>query len=254
MTKELHIAAQYLAAAAANFLKKEEGDTHLALTWDARTSSYLSSDLRGDELRMALNIRDLSIEFRRKGLVLAKLPLSQARHEENVKWLAEVFRDFLYETPYEFNVPYILPYEDLYADYSFPYRDDVKLRDLADLRNKVNTVLNELVLNHNEKAEVRTWPESFRTSALMWLSDTDSIGLGLAIPDGMMKDHYFYVSGFHGRDVMSTTSFSSLKKGIWVKDDWKGAVMKARGKSMDEVRSFFEEALAAYLQFAEKVA
>ena len=254
MTKELHIAAQYLSAAAISFLKKEEDDSHTNLIWDPATSSLLGHDLRGDELRMALNFKDLSIEFRRKGMVLAKLPLSQTRHFENVKWLAEVFRDFLFEDSYEFNLPYELPYEDFNMDYTFPYRNEHELKKQADLRNKAHTVLTELTVNHNEPSEVRTWPHHFDTAALLWISEMDSIGLGLAIPDCMSKEHYFYVSGWRGHGMMETSNFNRLKQGLWLKNSWKGAVLKARRRSLDEIRSFFENALMAYDQYAEKVA
>ncbi|MEQ8323622.1 MAG: hypothetical protein RIC15_11875 [Vicingaceae bacterium] len=254
MTKNLHIAAQYLAAASISFLTKENDDSHTNLAWDNSTKSLLSRSLRDDGLHMALSLKDFSIEFRRKEMVLAKVPLSQTRHGDNIKWISEVFRDLLYEHPYEFNLHYELPYDDVNQDYVFPYRDEVALKEHAELRSIAHNVLSEIAMNHNEPVEVRVWPHHFDSGSLLWMGEMDSLGIGLAMADSMIKQPYFYVSGWHGPEMTDTKGFSSLKKGSWLTDQWKGAVLKAKGKSVNEIRQFFNEAMERYRMCMEKVA
>lgn len=254
MTKEIHIAAQYIAAAGISFLEKQADDSHTTLNWDVKTSSLTGQFLREDGLHMALSYHDFSIEFRRKDRVLAKIPLSSSRHSDNVKWFVEVFRDLLFEKSYRYAFHYTLPYEDLNDDYVFPYRDQNQLNELSTLRNLAFTVLSELSSEHNESASVRIWPHHFDTGTLLWLNGMESIGLGLAIPDDMMNTYYFYASGWSGHEMMDTSKFQSLNQGNWKSDRWKGAVLPALGKNIDEVRYFFNEAMNAYLAYTEKVA
>lgn len=254
MTKEIHIAAQYIAAAGISFLEKQADDSHTNLGWDVRTSSIIGQNLNKDGLHMALSYLDFSIEFRRKERVLAKIPLSMSKHQNNIKWFEEVFRDLLFEKPYQFKLHYSLPYEDLNEDFVFPYRNEKNLRELILLRNMAYNVLTEISSGHNEKASVRIWPHHFDTGCLLWLSDMESIGIGLAIPDKMVDRYYFYVSGWRGHEMMDTTGFRSLSNGNWTKKQWKGAVLKAGGRSIDDVRQFFNEALDLYQKYANKVA
>jgi hypothetical protein len=254
LTKELHIAAQYIAAAGISFLEKQADDSHTNLGWDVKSSSVTGQFLKEDGLHMALSYLDFSIEFRRKDRVLAKIPLSSSRHGDIIKWLEEVFRDLLFKSPYRYDLHYSLPYQDLNIDYVFPNHDQNILNELAALRSIAFTVLSEHSSEHNEPTSVRIWPHHFDTGSLLWLSDMDSIGLGLATPDEMVDQYYFYASGWSGHEMMDTSKFQSLKKGNWMNDQWKGAVLPAMGKNIDEVRSFFTEVMSTYMIYAEKVA
>lgn len=254
MTKELHIAAQYLAAAGISFLEKQNDDSHTNLGWDPNTKSIISRELREDGLHMALSYKDFSIELRLKDRVLAKIPLSQTRHRDNIKWLAEVFRDLLFEKDYKYEIHYELPYEDLDENYTFPYRDIESLEEFAKVRNTAHTVLSELSLTHNEPSEVRIWPHHFDTGTLLWLNDMESIGLGLSISDNMVKEYYFYASAWKGHEMMDTSEFNKLQNGEWLKDSWKGAILTAKDRSNDQVMSFYEEVLNTYQVYSEDVA
>ena len=254
MTKELHIASQYIVAAGISFLEKQADDSHTNLGWDVKTSSMTGQYLKEDGLHMALSYLDFSIEFRRKDRVLAKIPLSSSRHGDNIKWIEEVFRDLLFKQPYHFKLHYSLPYEDLNVDYVFPYRDQNSLNELSVLRSIAFTVLSEHSSEHNEPTSVRIWPHHFDTGILLWLSDMESIGLGLSIPDKMVDQYYFYASGWQGHEMMDTSKFQPLNGGSWKSDQWKGAILPAKGKNIDEIRSFFAEVMSVYMSYAEKVA
>lgn len=254
MTKELHIAAQYIAAAGISFLEKQADDSHTNLGWDIKSSSMTGQYLNEDGLHMALSYLDFSIEFRRKDRVLAKIPLSSSRHRDNIKWLEEVFRDLLFKKSYRYDLHYSLPYEDLNDDYVFPYRDEKRLNELAFLRSMAFTVLSEHASTHNETASVRIWPHHFDSGSLLWLSDMESISIGLATPDDMVDEYYFYASGWRGHQMMDTSKFQALKNGNWINGDWKGAVLTTKDKNIDEIRSFFTDVMSYYLSYAEKVA
>jgi hypothetical protein len=54
--------------------------------------------------------------------------------------------------------------------------------------------------------------------------------------------------------MMDISGFRSLSMGNWTKKQWKGAVLKANGKSIDDIKRFFDEALGLYLNYKDKVA
>ena len=73
------------------------------------------------------------------------------------------------------------------------------------------------------------------------------IGLGMAIPDAMINDFYFYVSGYIGHDAIELPSETTLEKGSYHSEGWKGFALPVSGVTEEEVVSFFTNAINQYL-------
>jgi hypothetical protein len=74
-----------------------------------------------------------------------------------------------------------------------------------------------------------------------------AIGLGMAIPDSMINDFYFYISGYKGNDAIELPLSLEINKGNYYNDGWKGIALPASGVSLDEATVFYKQSINQYL-------
>lgn len=246
----LHLAAQYLATTAKCFVKAKADDSHTSLGWNADEKQLESKALNSEGLKLALNYGEYSLDFTHpKSGVEASYPLVGARHHDIVHWIMREskFAGLLGE--YEFNLHYELPYKGAFnADFIYPEADEDELAQLIQLRWLADKSIAAVAQQFRLMSEVRVWPHHFDTGAIGYFdaSKKVSVGIGLAIPDKMLEDWYFYAAGYHGSDPIKTDEFKPLKNGSWRSGDWNGATLEAKGKSMPVVASFLSEAIRTF--------
>lgn len=80
----------------------------------------------------------------------------------------------------------------------------------------------------------------------MVFEDGFAIGLGLAVPDSLINDHYFYISGYKGHSGIDTSRFGSLPHGSWLNGSFKGAILPSSSVTVGMVNTFFTEAFNNY--------
>lgn len=124
--------------------------------------------------------------------------------------------------------------------------NDNGLKELKDLRTLAQSTLASFLKNHNLKSEIRVWPHHFDTGAYTILNDDFALGLGLAVPDSLVNEHYFYISGNKAHLTVNTSTFDSLTLGKWINNGYKGAVLPASKLNEKMALSFLNEAYTAY--------
>ncbi len=244
MLQQLHLAAQYLAAAGISFLDKKADDSHTNLGFSTTQKRLETWPLDANGQMLALNYENFALEWTSQNLVLS---LAGKTHAEVVQWLVQSAQELGLKGQYTFDLHYKLPY-GLGPEETFGNPDGKRIQELITLRSMAQEAISEFLWDEGLSSEIRIWPHHFDTGAFTALNDGSgkSIGLGLAIPDTIVDDLYFYISGYRGHNSLNTWAFKALTRGKWVNDGFKGAVWAASGATLSEAVDFFKEALAAY--------
>jgi len=250
-TEALHRAAQYLCTASKSFVPSEEDDSHTNLGWNAEEAVLATRPLNNEGLRLELNhaVYALDIVHPESGLS-GSFPLTGAKHLDIIKWLDNE-REFCgISRPYTFDLHYELGYSPVLDDhFTFPSMSGDALDAEIVRRNTADQAMKAILLERDTEALPRIWPHHFDSGALILqpTSKINSIGIGMAIPDGMIDDHYLYVSGYDSNGGLSTRGFGGLPHGKWYEEGWKGAAVSMTGLSVEEALAFYRNAIEAYM-------
>lgn len=239
MSYQLHFAAQYLAMAGKSFLKQRKDDRHTNLGFDPKTQSLETWALDGKHLKLRFDLPN----FQLKWSTGESLALDGKTHTQVVQWLQTSPQKLGLGKPYSFELHYALPFE-WDDDFTFKMDDSEEWDRFISLRSLANSVLSSFLKSEKLQAEVRIWPHHFDTGAFVVLEDGSgkSIGLGMAIPDTLVNDHYFYISGYCGHDRLDTDTLKKLSLGGWENEGFKGAVLPASSVNEEEVVQFLKQA------------
>ncbi|MBP2831571.1 hypothetical protein J8281_05160 [Aquimarina sp. U1-2] len=247
MTTQMHLAAQYLAAAAISFLKKKENDSHMNLKFSVSDKNLTTHPLNTSGHTLSLNYQRFTLEWNSKNSK-SSLRLHQTKHIEIVKWIQETAEEANILDPYVYKFHYQLPYPSIDDDYEFQLESVDQLHRLAEHRVLAQQTLQAFLEQQQLTSKIRIWPHHFDTSAYAQLKNSPefSIGLGLAIPDAYCNDYYFYLNGYQRGNKIATSSFNSISKGKWLPASFEGAVLPITGVAQDDGIAFFNEALKVY--------
>nr|WP_299000315.1 hypothetical protein [uncultured Allomuricauda sp.] len=245
MAMQLHLAAQYLATTAISFLDKKEDDSHTNLAFSNTEKSLETWPLGQKGTKLCLDYPSFSLKW--VSGEPKTFALHGKSHEEVVNWLKEVSVHLDSSKTYEYKLHYDLPYQ-MGTDETFQHNNPEKVEKLVQLRILGNTVLSEVLKENQLSSDIRIWPHHFDTGAFSPL-DEDSetaVGMGLTIPDSLMDDYYFYISGYQGHTSLDTSNFKPLTKGHWMNDGFKGAVLPVSDCTKEDAVTFFNQAIQAY--------
>ncbi|MFT5892154.1 MAG: hypothetical protein ACI9Y7_002264 [Dokdonia sp.] len=245
MKDQMHLAAQYLAAAAIHFVEKRDDDSHTNLGFDPESGRMSTRPLSDSGDTLSLNYNTFSLDWNSSTNV-ESIQLDGTSHKEILAWLTRLSQEKIgksYTYSFHYDVPYSI------ADTTiFKMSDSVELTRLLQLRIRTQTILEQTLLENNIESEIRIWSHHFDTGAFTALPNTSDIavGFGLAIPDTLSEEYYLYLSGYKGHDGISTQGFDSLTKGDWKDGDFKGAILPADHIEVSEGVLFFKEAIDQY--------
>jgi len=243
MEKMVHLAAQYLAAAGISFLDKREDDSHTNLGLSVDMGQLQTHPLSANGDILSLDYTDFSLRWDAQN-ASSIFPLNGATHAQVLTWLQETSKTYL-NRDYNYLFHYEIPYP-LNPDFTFELVSKKRLEELLDLRILAQSTLAELLSVYRIESPIRIWPHHFDTGAYAQLNDSISIGFGLAVPDAICTEHYFYISGYKGHDTISTKGFTKLSFGEWKDNGFKGAILSAVREERTQVISFFMEVINNY--------
>ncbi|WP_411030302.1 hypothetical protein [Spongiimicrobium sp. 3-5] len=246
MTTQMHLAAQYLAAAGISFVEKKADDSHTNLGFSIESGAMFSRPLNEAGNTLSLNYNNFTLAWNTPNLI-ESYRLDGSRHTEVLNWIKQQTQDAKISKPYSYAFHYELPYQ-ITDDFTFKLHNVNRLKELMHYRILAQLVLESFLEKHGLISEIRIWSHHFDTGAFIEFKDSDklSIGLGLAIPDSLVNDYYFYISGYHGHDALETTKLTPLTTGAWHNNGFKGAILPATGTDRNAALLFLEEALMAY--------
>lgn len=248
MEKQVHLAAQYLATAAINFLTKKDDDSHTNVGFNTEKGYLETWDLNEKGRKLAFDYQEFSLHWLTNEVIQQSILLDGKTHQEVVQWIREVTEVLGGNTPYSYQLHFDLPYEKITDGFVFQKPSQQVLKGLLELRIIAQNASEAIVKELNLDTDVRIWPHHFDTGGFVVLDAAKniSVGFGMAIPDTMIDDFYLYTSGYKDHSGIDTASFEKLALGIWKNEGFKGAVAPMKG--MDEERSiaFFKETISAY--------
>lgn len=246
MLEQLHFASQYLAAAGKSFLVHKTDDSHTNVGFDIHNNQFETWKLNQDGVKLCLKLDNFSLTWSNTEFRLA---LNGQTHKEVVFFLEESAQQLGFGKPYEFDLHYELPFswED---SYTFELTNVNAITKESRLRKLANRALQNFLNQEQLKSNIRIWPHHFDTGAFVVLEGDSgkSVGMGMAIPDSLLDDHYFYLSVYKGHDAIDTSNFSTLTLGEWKNQGFKGAILSASKATEIEIVQFLQEALAQYIK------
>jgi len=242
----IYLAAQYLAAAGKSFVKYRDDDSHTNLgLWEAE-KSLVTRELSDQGALLSLNIPEFSLNWILREQKETK-SLHNATHIEILGWLQHISQSLIGKA-YSFDLHYDLGYA-LKDDFRFSLEDRDALESLFQLRVFANSAIASFLKRNSLDSEIRIWPHHFDSGAFVPNANGGdvSIGLGMAVPDSLIDDHYFYLSGYKDQESVDTSNFNSLSVGSWLYEGFKGAVLPVSGMSEQNIAVFLDEALNQYI-------
>jgi hypothetical protein len=258
INKALHSAAQYLAAASISFLPKKSDDSHANFEWHQELQAFVTQPLGGrHNWRLGLVVQDFALIFcSTNGIELHRVALAGHTHDAVVHWINNWMTDEKVNGNYRFTFHYDLPSHGVDPFEPFPDPNYTELMSLGKMRSDVHHALARMALKENTLAQVRTWPHHFDTALLLEKGTdvkgrmTNSIGMGLAIPDSVMGSHYAYVNAWDKNGEVPIEKLPPLKHGQWHTDGFRGAVMNAETCGAQELEDFFTHAHKALMSLS----
>ena len=248
MEKMIHLAIQYLATVSKSFLEPKADDSHTNLGFSLDDGAIYSRMLDGKQTYLCLSYKKFSLEWITNKEVIDELPLDGKTHKEIVTWINEKALASFGKATYTYDLHYELPYDPIQDDFTFVLDNKSKLDELVHCRILAQLVLEDFLKKSTLVSDIRIWPHHFDTGAFATLPDHPeiAIGLGLAIPDSLIDDHYFYIAAYRGHDSIQVADFKPLQYGKWVQDGFTGAVLGTKNLTREEGLAFFLQALATY--------
>ncbi|MGB5780697.1 hypothetical protein [Eudoraea sp.] len=246
MEKMMYLLAQYLAAAGISLLEKKDVDSHSNLGFSIENSSMYSRPLNDYGDMLAVNFEKFTLDWISND-VSTSLRLDGTTHAEILKWIKKMADIAAIKVPYAYSFHYDFPYQ-IKDNFVFKLLDANRLNELLDLRIMAQSVLETFIEDQNLNSEIRIWPHHFDTGAYAIYNDIsgEAIGLGLAVPDNICRDHYFYISGFKGHEVIDTSDFKPLSPGSWGVNGYIGAILPTTEIDKKKAIGFLSEAFNQY--------
>lgn len=242
MISQVHLAAQYLAAAGISFLEKEQDDSHTNLAFDVEEGSLYSRPLNEQEDQLVFDYERFSLEWK-SGIKAASFSLDGAQHSVIVAWIRNMASQSGINKIYRYEFHYDLSYS-IDEEYTFKLNDAKALKEMKALRALAHLSIEEFLKRQGLEAEIRIWPHHFDTGAYFVWDEARklAIGLGLAIPDALCDEFYFYISGYSNNTGIDPKNFDPLNIGEWISDGFKGAILPRSKAKENSIHDFFSTA------------
>ena len=243
--QEVHLAAQYLAAFAINYVVPNEDDSHTNLGFDPNNKTLSSRSFGENQCRLDFEYESFSLKLRAKEQSF-KLFLDGKIHLDIIAWINENLKLMNVKKTYDYSFHYEIPYK-ITEDYEFKKPSKDRISSLVSLRILAHKAMGDFLSNLDANGEIRIWPHHFDSGVMMNLDvNNRQMGLGLAIPDEMIDTYYFYASGYGPKGAIAVDQYDSLKHGDWKSGDFNGAILKAQELEVADVLHFFEETMYNY--------
>ncbi len=240
----MHLASQYLAAAAICYVEKKSDDSHTSLKWDTNLISFITHSFGAHKTAMSLSYDDYSLNILDLDQKInSKFLLAGKSHSIILEWIKEQLNN------YNYDFHYVIPYPPITN--AFIFSPDIELKKLSDQRTLAADCLQKFKSKFKNVSPIQTWPHHFDTAILINLSKTHSIGIGLAIPDNKANEFYFYSYGYFENRSIPVTNLEELSNGRWLIDKWDGAVLPINGVKEKDILTFCEESTRILSSYKE---
>jgi len=242
---EVHKIIQYLAAAGNSFLPKKNDDSHTNLKSLTGCGCVTTRPLNDKGDVLAFKYTTFTLEWWLNGGDKIKLSLHGITHKEIIDWIRELGVKNGITKPYRYQMHYELPYHPITDDYIFYLENKQRLSEIMHYRIMAHLALEDVLQNMKPHSEIRVWPHHFDIASIYSFnkSKNHTIGLGMAIPDEISPEFYFYAKGYAGEQHLDISEVSKLQYGRWDRN-FNGAVMQlGDNTTLKMANRFFNQAV-----------
>jgi len=244
--EELHLAAQYLSATAISFVEKKEDDSHTNLGWSS-VKKRMETHVFGEGCQLALSLKTGHLEWLKDGKVTANTDLQDRRHAQNLSWIKKEAAKHGIKEEFSYSFHYDLPYKKLEFNHTYNFKE-ADLKVISERLSLAKKAFKAFIKEVKVKGESRIWPHHFDLGFYGPLNKEANVlmGAGLAIPDDLVNDFYFYASGYKDEKPISTKDLKGLTNGEF-KANWNGATLSSKDISAEDAQQFLTESCTTYL-------
>lgn len=127
---------------------------------------------------------------------------------------------------------YEIPGHELDGKAAFFMDSEQDIRENIYYRHNAEIVISKASGKFPNAEPVRIWPHHFDTGSLVPIEKNDagavsrSVGLGLAIPDNMVDEPYYYLSYWSESPVEDFGKLPDPDAGEWIRTGWNGGIVR----------------------------
>lgn len=246
MIKELHIASQYLAAAGISYVEKKPDDSHTNLGWDSHNNRLTSNVLNSEGVQLGLAYEEFALVFLKGDLEISTFPLLNQNHGQVMGWISTQLSSIGVSEAYIYEFHYETGYEKMTDEYVFTHYSKPEIDDVIKRLTIGQSTFERFLITNELESPIRVWPHHFDLGIYALISENLFMGGGLAIPDSISEDLYFYASGYLNGESLGSKGVATLTSGDWGKGGFKGAVLENSGVEEEQALTFFNESKKSF--------
>ena len=263
--QQQHLAAQFIALAGRYIVPPKADFSNINMHYSAEKEMLLGNRFE-NEIHLGLHLVGLEIHiFDKQDKTIGQIELNGKTFKQGLDELRLKLIDAGVDVSNLKNEqPYSLPTDSLTED-KFSTHEISALKNAMILRHNAE-IITDLATRINGTEPVRIWPHHFDTGTFFATAQNKSggaiqtIGLGWAMPDGMVNEPYFYLSFWSEKEIKNNSVLPSLETGNWMMPGWNGAVLRqneiisensAKNQYL-RVKHFFEEGIAYLTEYLQK--
>ncbi len=261
----LHQAAQFAAMISNSYLPRLSDDSQNSFHWNAETCCLEGRWIKNPSVRILIDVRNfeiiidnylsleiISLDGWTKEQVIGNLQDELNKIHLNPALLKPVDQFTIPAHPVDKGLPFSKPSMEFLTEWS-------------NYLNVTQQVLGEIQSRFKWASAISVWPHHFDMGIYVPIAkdeagnDTNSIGLGLAIPDTYVSEPYFYINHWSSEPIKYPEHLPQTRHGYWNTKDWKGLVLTSsailvKADQVALVKAFFNEGIDASLQLLKRQA
>jgi len=238
--QQQHHAAQFLAMVGRYLVPQQSDDSNTNMEFIFGEDMLLGNALP-NQLRLGIWLNNLTLGiFDKDGAVKKQISLQGKTKKKAFVELSQNLADMGVDVnALKSELHYEIPEHQLDKGSVFSVSDEEFFNENAKYRHNAKIVLNEIGKLFDQQEPIRIWPHHFDTGAFYTISKNEkgeanqTIGIGMAIPDSMVEEPYYYLSFWSEKPLKSIDKITTLDMGKWMMPDWNGAVLK-----LSEIQKF----------------
>ncbi len=266
--QQQHHAAQFVALVGRHLIPQQPDDSNTNMEFIADKDMLLGNAIPIG-LKVALKLSSLEILILDKNNITKKVIILDGKSQHSVfEELKQGLSDLGVDvTSFKNELHYEIPVHQLDDGGLFSVENENGFVENANYRHNAKIALNEIATLFEQKEHIRIWPHHFDTGAFFSISKNDkrestqTIGIGLAIPDSMVNEPYYYLSFWSNVSDEKVTTLPALITGKWITPNWNGAILKiseiqkqkSAVKQFELVHTFFTQGIEILMNYLKNL-
>ena len=226
-------ATQFIAMAGRHLIAQQPDDSNTNMQY-LPEQELLAGNVLSNGMRLALHLTDLKLCFLdQAGNCKNEISLVGKSKLQVFEELKKVFIALgLDISKFKNELHYEIPSHKLENGASFIITDSKLFEESTKYRHNAELIMNDLATLYPKSSSVRVWPHHYDTGSLLPVASNEkgelskSIGLGWAIPDGMVDEPYYYLSFWSDKPIEGLDRLPSFDAGEWMMPNWNGGILK----------------------------